>query len=94
VGNNLSGIFTATKGGFKMTPTEKAALKMCVEALKPFSMALKASEKTIVEDMPASDRVSHVVRCTTYWLSYRNYQSATEAITAAEAVLEGKQPCE
>jgi hypothetical protein len=61
-----------------MTPTKSHL----AEALKPFKKAFIAAEETIG---PVRDRVSHVVKVTSYWLSYNDFVRAVEALTAYES---------
>lgn len=69
---------------------QRKALRMAVEALKPFDRALEKAHNVISSGTPYSDQISHVVRATTYWLSYQDFDRLHDVITAAEKALGDK----
>lgn len=68
-------------------PAGGADLEKVRDIIRPFALAYRASEKVIVEDMPASDRPSHVVRSTTYWLSLKNFKDASNYLNELASIL-------
>jgi hypothetical protein len=57
--------------------------------LEPFAIAFDKAKG--IHDPNAQFLDSHVVRATTFWLSYANFRKAQEAIKSGD-VLGGKQP--
>lgn len=50
-----------------------------VDALKPFAAAFNKAEKVIEKD--ADHDLCHIVRATTFWLSYDDFLKAVSALT-------------
>ena len=56
-----------------------------VTALEPFANALVKAEETISQEVSGVNRSSHVIRTTTYWLSYNDFARAIKALSKFKA---------